>query len=49
MGKGSLKDDLTKLFNDKRFLNVVVIALILAFVLLAISFLTTTRKKDYKE
>ena len=49
MGKGSLKDDLTKLFNNKGFLNVVVIALILAFVLLAISFLTTTRKKDSKE
>lgn len=49
MGKGNFKDDLTKLINDKKFLNVVVIALILAFVLLAISFLTTTRKKDTKE
>ncbi|MBE6053551.1 MAG: stage III sporulation protein AG [Clostridium sartagoforme] len=49
MGKGNFKSDLTKLINDKKFLNVVVIALILAFVLLAISFLTTTRKKDAKE
>ena len=49
MGKGNFKNDLTKLINDKKFLNVVVIALILAFVLLAISFLTTTRKKDAKE
>ncbi|MDV4152167.1 stage III sporulation protein AG [Clostridium sp. AL.422] len=49
MGKGNLKSDFTKLINDKRFLNVVVIALILAFVLLAISFLTTTRKKEDTE
>ena len=49
MGKGNFKNDLTKLINDKKFLNVVVIALILAFVLLAISFLTSTRKKDTKE
>lgn len=49
MGKGNFKNDLTKLINDKKFLNVVVIVLILAFVLLAISFLTSTRKKDTKE
>lgn len=49
MGKGNFKSDLAKLINDKKFLNAVVIALILAFVLLAISFLTTTRKKDTKE
>lgn len=49
MGKGNFKNDLTKIINDKKFLNVVVIALILAFVLLAISFLSTTRKKDTKE
>lgn len=49
MGKGNIKGDLAKIINDKKFLNVVVIALILAFVLLAISFLSTTRKKDTKE
>lgn len=49
MGKGNFKSDLAKLINDKKFLNAVVIALILAFVLLAISFLTTTRKKSTKE
>lgn len=49
MGKGNFKSDLTKIINDKKFLNVVVIALILAFVLLAVSFVTTTRKKDTKE
>ncbi|NLL30415.1 MAG: stage III sporulation protein AG, partial [Clostridiales bacterium] len=37
--------ELTKIINDKKFLNVVCIALVLAFLLLAISFLTTTRKK----
>ena len=47
MGNGDLKKSLAKLVNDKKFLNVVVIALILAFVLLAISFITTSRKKDY--
>ena len=45
MKKDDLKKELTKLVNDKKTLNVVVIALILAFVLLAISFLSETRKK----
>ena len=50
MKKDDLKKELTKLVNDKKTLNVVVIALILAFVLLAISFLSETRKKhDTKE
>lgn len=49
MGNGKIKNDLANLINDKKFLNAVVIALILAFVLLAISFLSTTRKKDTKE
>ena len=49
MGKGNLKNDFTKLINDKRFLNVIVIALILAFVLIAISFITTSRKKETQE
>ena len=49
MGKGNIKSELAKVINDKKFLNAVVIALILAFVLLAISFLSTTRKKDTKE
>jgi stage III sporulation protein AG len=49
MGKINIKGDLAKIINDKKFLNVVVIALILAFVLLAISFLSTTRKKDTEE
>ena len=49
MKKGDLKRELTNLVNDKKILNAVVIALILAFVLLAISFLSTTRKKDDAE
>lgn len=49
MGKSNIKGDLAKVINDKKFLNAVVIALILAFVLLAISFLSTTRKKDTEE
>lgn len=49
MGKKELKDAFTKIINDKKFLNVIVIALIIAFVLLAISFLSTTRKKETKE
>ena len=49
MGKNKIKGDLANIINDKKFLNVVVIALILAFVLLAISFLSNTRKKNEKE
>ena len=45
MGNKDFKKELTKIINDKKFLNVVCIALVLAFLLLAISFLTTTRKK----
>jgi len=49
MGKSDIKSDLAKVINDKKFLNAVVIALILAFLLLAISFLSTTRKKETEE
>lgn len=49
MGKSKIKGDLANIINDKKFLNAVVIALILAFVLLAISFLSNTRKKSDKE
>ncbi|MGG7058685.1 stage III sporulation protein AG [Clostridium nigeriense] len=49
MGKSNIKSDLAKVINDKKFLNAVVIALILAFLLLAISFLSTTRKKETEE
>ena len=49
MGNSKIKNDLANLINNKKFLNAVVIALILAFVLLAICFLSTTRKKDTKE
>lgn len=48
MGNKDFKKELTKIVNDKKFLNVVCIALILAFLLLAISFLNTTRKKNNK-
>ena len=44
MGNKDFKKELTKIINDKKFLNVVCIAFVLAFLLLAISFLTTTRK-----
>ena len=46
MGKGDIKKDIAKILNDKKFLNVVVVFLILAFVLLAISFITNSRKKS---
>lgn len=45
MGKKDYKKEITNILNDKKFLNVVCIALILAFVLLAISFVSTSRKK----
>ncbi|GAA0085010.1 hypothetical protein UT300007_14490 [Clostridium sp. CTA-7] len=48
MGKGDWKKEIAKIVNDKKFLNAVCIALVLAFVLLAISFLTTGRKKETK-
>jgi len=48
MGKGDWKKELANIINDKKFLNAVCIALVLAFVLLAISFLTTGRKKQAK-
>ena len=48
MGKGDWKKELANVINDKKFLNAVCIALVLAFVLLAISFLTTGRKKEAK-
>lgn len=48
MGKGDWKKELANIINDKKFLNAVCIALVLAFVLLAISFLTTGRKKETK-
>lgn len=48
MGNKDFKKELIKIVNDKKFLNVVCIALILAFLLLAISFLNTTRKKNNK-
>ncbi|WP_195264483.1 MULTISPECIES: stage III sporulation protein AG [unclassified Clostridium] len=48
MGKGDWKKELANVINDKKFLNAVCIALVLAFVLLAISFLTTGRKKETK-
>lgn len=48
MGKGEWKKELANVINDKKFLNAVCIALVLAFVLLAISFLTTGRKKQTK-
>lgn len=46
MGKKDYKKEITNIINDKKFLNVVCIALILAFVLLAISFVSTSRKKS---
>ena len=46
MGKKDYKKEITNILNDKKFLNVVCIALILAFVLLAISFVSTSRKKS---
>lgn len=49
MGKGDIKKDIAKILNDKKFLNVVVVVLILAFVLLAISFITNSRKKESAE
>ncbi|WP_411167922.1 stage III sporulation protein AG [Clostridium sp. MB05] len=49
MGKGDWKKEIAKIVNDKKFLNAVCIALVLAFVLLAISFLTTGRKKETKQ
>lgn len=49
MGKGDIKKDIVKIVNDKKFLNVVVVFLILAFVLLAISFITNSRKKESAE
>lgn len=45
MGKGDWKKELTNIINDKRFLNVVCILLVLVFVLLAISSLTIGRRK----
>ena len=45
MGKKDYKKEITNILNDKKFLNVVCIALILAFVLLAISFVSNSRKK----
>lgn len=45
MGKKDYKKEITNILNDKKLLNVVCIALILAFVLLAISFVSTSRKK----
>ncbi|KLE16038.1 stage III sporulation protein AG [Clostridium sp. C8] len=48
MGKGDWKKELSTIINDKKFLNAVCIALVLAFVLLAISFLTNARKKEDK-
>lgn len=46
MGNKDVKKELTNLLNDKKFLNVVYIALVIAFVLIAISFITTSRKKE---
>lgn len=46
MGKKDAKKELANLLNDKKFLNVIYIALVIAFVLIAISFVTTSRKKD---
>ncbi|GAB6170325.1 stage III sporulation protein AG [Clostridium carnis] len=48
MGKGNVKKELTDILNNRNFLNAVSIALVLAFVLLAISFLATGRKKTVK-
>lgn len=45
MGKSDWKKELTNIINDKRFLNVVCILLVLVFILLAISSLTTGRRK----
>lgn len=46
MGKKDVKKELTNLLNDKKFLNVIYIALVISFLLIAISFVTTSRKKD---
>lgn len=46
MGKKDVKKELANLLNDKKFLNVIYIALVIAFVLIAISFVTTSRKKE---
>lgn len=45
MGKKDMKKEFTNLLNDKKFLNVIYIALVIAFVLIAVSFVTTSRKK----
>ena len=49
MGKKDVKKELANLLNDKKFLNVIYIALVIAFVLIAISFVTTSRKKETTE
>jgi stage III sporulation protein AG len=45
MGKKDYKKVMANIINDKKFLNAVCIALVLAFILLAINFLSNTRKK----
>lgn len=49
MAKKDLKKEITDILNDKKFLNVVFVALILSFILLAISVVTNSRKKDTTE
>ncbi|WP_300384389.1 stage III sporulation protein AG [Clostridium sp.] len=46
MRKKDYKKEISNIINDKRFLNIVCVALILAFVLLAISFVSNSRKKS---
>ncbi|AYE35642.1 stage III sporulation protein AG [Clostridium septicum] len=48
MGKDNFKKELTSILSNPKFLNIVSIALVIAFVLLAISFLSTNRKKEAK-
>lgn len=49
MRRDELKKEILNVINDKKFLNAVCIALVLAFVLLAISFVSTSRKKEVKQ
>ncbi|ATD55193.1 stage III sporulation protein AG [Clostridium chauvoei] len=49
MGKDNFKKEVAGILNNPKFLNIVSIALVIAFVLLAISFLSNNRKKEVKE
>lgn len=48
MRKNDLKKEMASMLNNRKFLNAITIALVLAFVLLAISSLSSGKKKNYK-